>query len=158
MNYKQKNKKNQRIQQITEQTLIVGADIAKKTHYARVAMAMYIPLFTACYSRYQEADGAAPYIITLDEAFAGVDENNIREMFEIVEHLGFNYMMNSQVLWGDYDTISRLAICELVRPKNADFVSVIHYNWDGKKLAVSDFEMDDADSKESTVLRINFNH
>jgi uncharacterized protein (TIGR02680 family) len=116
------------------------------------AMAMYIPLFTACYSRYQEADDAAPYIITLDEAFAGVDENNIREMFEIVEHLGFNYMMNSQVLWGDYDTISSLAICELVRPKNADFVSVIHYNWDGKKLAVSDFETDDADSKESTEV------
>lgn len=35
MKYKQKNKKNQRIQQITEKTLIVGADIAKKTHYAR---------------------------------------------------------------------------------------------------------------------------
>ncbi|MDG5789882.1 TIGR02680 family protein [Evansella sp. AB-P1] len=104
------------------------------------AMAMYIPLFTACYSRYQEADEGAPYIISLDEAFAGVDENNIREMFEIVEHLGFNYIMNSQVLWGDYDTISKLAICELVRPKNADFVSVINYQWDGKKLSVRDLE------------------
>lgn len=95
------------------------------------AMAMYIPLFTACYSRYLEADKAAPYIISLDEAFAGVDENNIREMFEIVEELGFDYIMNSQVLWGDYDTISSLAICELVRPKNASFVSVIRYHWDG---------------------------
>ncbi|MUV39026.1 hypothetical protein JNUCC1_02898 [Lentibacillus sp. JNUCC-1] len=64
------------------------------------AMAMYIPLFTACYSRYREADETAPYIISLDEAFAGVDENNIREMFEIVEQLGFDYIMNSQVLWG----------------------------------------------------------
>ncbi|MDC3418473.1 TIGR02680 family protein [Aquibacillus salsiterrae] len=99
------------------------------------AMAMYIPLFTACYSRYKEAEAHAPYIISLDEAFAGVDENNIREMFEIVEQLGFNYMMNSQVLWGDYDTISSLSICELVRPKNADFVSVIKYYWDGEKLA-----------------------
>ncbi len=96
------------------------------------AMAMYIPLFTACYSRYLEADETAPYIISLDEAFAGVDENNIREMFEIVEELGFDYIMNSQVLWGDYDTISSLAICELVRPKNEGFVSVIRYYWDGK--------------------------
>ncbi|WP_409296779.1 TIGR02680 family protein [Peribacillus sp. SCS-26] len=97
------------------------------------AMAMYIPLFTAAYSRYQEASPNAPYIISLDEAFAGVDENNIRDMFEVVEELGFNYIMNSQALWGDYDTISSLSICELVRPKNADCVSVIRYKWDGEK-------------------------
>ncbi|MGF7186534.1 uncharacterized protein (TIGR02680 family) [Desulfitispora alkaliphila] len=98
------------------------------------AMAMYIPLFAACYSRYQEAADTAPYIISLDEAFAGVDENNIREMFEIVEHLGFDYIMNSQVLWGDYDTISSLAVCELVRPKNASYVTVIPYKWDGNQM------------------------
>jgi len=97
------------------------------------AMAMYIPLFTAAYSRYLEAGDMAPYIISLDEAFAGVDENNIRDMFEVVEQLGFNYIMNSQALWGDYDTISSLAICELVRPKNADYVTVIRYQWDGHK-------------------------
>lgn len=106
------------------------------------AMAMYIPLFTACYSRYQEADDTAPYIISLDEAFAGVDENNIREMFEIVEELGFDYIMNSQVIWGDYDTVSSLAIAELVRPKNESFVSVIRYYWDGhtRHLALGEAE------------------
>ena len=98
------------------------------------AMAMYIPLFTACYSRYQEAADTAPYIISLDEAFAGVDENNIKEMFEIIEQLGFDYMMNSQVLWGDYETVGSLAVCELVRPKNADFVTVIRYKWNGRSL------------------------
>ncbi|WP_106496595.1 TIGR02680 family protein [Lentibacillus sp. Marseille-P4043] len=97
------------------------------------AMAMYIPLFTACYSRYLEADETAPYIISLDEAFAGVDEDNISVMFRIVEELGFDYMMNSQVLWGDYETIPSLSICELVRPKNKDFVTVIRYHWDGNK-------------------------
>lgn len=97
------------------------------------ALAMYIPLFTACYSRYLEAAPDAPYIISLDEAFAGVDENNIRQMFDVVEKLDFNYIMNSQVLWGDYDTVSKLAISELVRPKNADYVSVIRYHWDGQK-------------------------
>jgi len=96
------------------------------------AMAMYIPLFTAAYSRYKEAGNMAPFIISLDEAFAGVDENNIRDMFEVVEQLEFNYIMNSQALWGDYDTISSLSISELVRPKNADFVTVIRYQWDGK--------------------------
>ncbi|UQZ83946.1 hypothetical protein SK3146_03158 [Paenibacillus konkukensis] len=35
MKYKQKQKTNQRIEQITESTLVVGADIAKETHVAR---------------------------------------------------------------------------------------------------------------------------
>lgn len=105
------------------------------------AMAMYIPLFTACYSRYLEADPTAPYIISLDEAFAGVDDENISAMFRIVEELGFDYIMNSQILWGDYDTVSALSICELIRPKNADFVSVIRYAWDGKTRKLIDEEL-----------------
>jgi uncharacterized protein (TIGR02680 family) len=96
------------------------------------AMAMYIPLFSAAYSRYSDARKDAPRIISLDEAFAGVDENNIRDMFDLLEKLGFNYIINSQALWGDYDTVSKLAIAELVRPKNASFVTVIRYRWDGK--------------------------
>ncbi|MEW5323208.1 TIGR02680 family protein [Geobacillus thermoleovorans] len=105
------------------------------------AMAMYIPLFAAAYSRYQEAGDDAPYIISLDEAFAGVDENNIRNLFGLVEQLGFNYIMNSQALWGDYDTVPALSICELVRPRNASFVTVIHYRWNGRvKQLVTDDE------------------
>ncbi|MBS4192249.1 TIGR02680 family protein [Bacillus sp. FJAT-49705] len=112
------------------------------------AMAMYIPLFSAAYSRYQEARKDAPYIISLDEAFAGVDENNIRDMFELVEELGFNYIMNSQAIWGDYDTVSNLSICELVRPKNAPFVTVIRYYWNGK---VRSLKMDEWEEEELKV-------
>lgn len=96
------------------------------------AMAMYIPLFSAAYSRYSDARPEAPRLISLDEAFAGVDENNIRDMFDLMERLGFNYIINSQALWGDYDTVAKLSICELVRPKNASWVTVIRYFWDGK--------------------------
>lgn len=96
------------------------------------AMAMYIPLFSAAYSRYQEARDDAPRLITLDEAFAGVDETNVRDMFGLMEQLEFNYIINSQGLWGDYDTAGRLAISELVRPKNASYVTVIPYLWDGQ--------------------------
>ena len=104
------------------------------------AMSMYIPLFSAAYSRYGEARPDAPKVISLDEAFAGVDENNIREMFALVEQLSFNYIMNSQALWGDYDTVRSLAVCELVRPKNAPFVSVVRYHWDGRVRTLRDEE------------------
>lgn len=97
------------------------------------AISMYLPLYTAVYARYQDAGRNAPYIIALDEAFAGVDELNIAEQFKAIEQLGFNYMMNSQALFGDYETVPALNIYELIRPEDADYVSVIAYHWNGRE-------------------------
>ncbi|SHK52891.1 TIGR02680 family protein [Paramaledivibacter caminithermalis] len=96
------------------------------------AMAMYVPLFSAVYAKYEGARKDCPRIISLDEAFAGVDENNIRDMFRLLNELELNFIINSQILWGDYDTVPSLAICELVRPNNANFVTVLRYKWNGK--------------------------
>lgn len=96
------------------------------------AMAMYVPLFSSVYARYEGARKDSPRLISLDEAFAGVDENNIRDMFRLIEELQLSFIINSQILWGDYDTLPALSICELVRPNNADFVTVIRYKWNGK--------------------------
>lgn len=97
------------------------------------AMAMYIPLFAAVYARYESARKDCPRIISLDEAFAGVDDNNIRDMFRILTKLDLEYIINSQVLWGEYDTIPSLAINELVSDPSNQIVSVIRYKWDGNK-------------------------
>ena len=96
------------------------------------AMAMYVPLFSAVAAKYAGARSDAPKLISLDEAFAGVDETNIRDMFRLMVEFEFNFMINSQILWGDYDTVPGLAIYQLIRPENAKFVSVIHYIWNGK--------------------------
>lgn len=96
------------------------------------AIAMYLPLFAAVYSRYQDASENAPYIITLDEAFAGIDEKNIAGLFEACEQLGFNYVMNSQSLRGEFSTVRSLNTYELIRPKNSAVVSILRYHWDGK--------------------------
>ncbi len=96
------------------------------------AMAMYVPLFSAVFARYEGARMDCPRLISLDEAFAGVDEKNIRDMFRLLKDLKLDYMINSQILWGDYDTVPSLAISELIRPDNADFVTVIRYHWNGK--------------------------
>ncbi|NLG85636.1 MAG: TIGR02680 family protein [Firmicutes bacterium] len=97
------------------------------------AMAMYIPLLAAVCSRYSDADSAAPRIVSLDEAFAGVDEENLRDMFELLTQMDLDYIMTSQNLWGCYDTVPALAIYELYRPKDAACVSQIHYIWNGKQ-------------------------
>jgi uncharacterized protein (TIGR02680 family) len=96
------------------------------------AMAMYVPLFSAVYARYEGARKDCPRIISLDEAFAGVDEKNIRDMFRLLKELKLDFVINSQILWGDYDTVPSLSICELIRPDNAKFVTVIRYHWNGK--------------------------
>ena len=83
------------------------------------AKTMYIPLFAAVYAKLMSAKKAAPRLIALDETFAGVDDTNIREMFGILASLNLDYILTSQALWGDYDTIKGLAIAELIRPDNA---------------------------------------
>lgn len=97
------------------------------------AMSMYIPLLAATYSRYSDASEDAPKIISLDEAFAGVDDTNIRDMFLLLTDMGFDYMMTSQVLWGCYDSVPRLAIYEIYRPKDSNIITLFHYRWNGKK-------------------------
>lgn len=97
------------------------------------AMAMYIPLFASVCARYQSAKKDCARIISLDEAFAGVDDNNIRDMFRILTELELEYIINSQVLWGEYDTVPALSICELISDVNLKVVSVMRYYWDGNK-------------------------
>lgn len=97
------------------------------------AMAMYVPLFSAVVAKYAGARKDAPKLISLDEAFAGVDEMNIRDMFRLMVEFDFNFMVNSQILWGDYDTVPGLAIYQLIRPENAKYVTVIRYIWNGNR-------------------------
>lgn len=96
------------------------------------AMAMYVPLFAAVNAQYQKAGNKDhPRMIALDEAFAGVDDKNISSMFELVHKLDFDYIMNSQALWGCFETVKGLRIAELLRPQNSQTVSVIRYTWNG---------------------------
>ncbi len=103
------------------------------------AIAMYVPLFSAVAAKFSSARADAPLLIALDEAFAGVDSNNIDNMFALVTKFGFDYIMNSQALWGDYPSCQVLAIYELIRPNNAPYVTKIAYEWNGhvRKLVTS---------------------
>ncbi len=96
------------------------------------AMAMYVPLFAAVNAQYKKAENEDhPRMIALDEAFAGVDDKNISSMFALVHKLDFDYIMNSQALWGCFDTVKGLRIAELLRPLNSQTVSVLRYTWNG---------------------------
>lgn len=103
------------------------------------AMSMYVPLFSAVVAKYQGAKEDAPRLVSLDEAFAGVDEQNIRDMFRLMVELDFEFIINSQILWGDCDTVPSLAIYQLLRKENAKYVTVLPYVWNGnKRILVTD--------------------
>ncbi len=76
------------------------------------AMAMYVPLFSAVVAKYEGGRADAPRLISLDEAFAGVDNRNIRDMFRLMAEFQFDFLINSQVLWGDCDTLDALEVCD----------------------------------------------
>lgn len=95
------------------------------------AMAMYVPLFASVSAQYRKANENCPKLLALDEAFAGVDDRNIGAMFELVGILDFDYIMNSQALWGCYSCVQNLNIVELHRPGNASFVTLLRYFWNG---------------------------
>ena len=95
------------------------------------AMAMYVPLFAAVSAQYQKGGSQCPMLLALDEAFAGVDERNISAMFDLVGTLEFDYIMNSQALWGCYANVKSLDIAELHRPANASVVTILRYYWNG---------------------------
>jgi uncharacterized protein (TIGR02680 family) len=97
------------------------------------AMAIYIPLFSATYSKYSNAGEDAPYIIALDEAYAGVDDNNISEMFGIMQQYQFNYILTSQSLWADFETVPGINIFVLNFDKTRRVVSSEPWRWDGQK-------------------------
>lgn len=97
------------------------------------AMSMYVPLFSAVVAKYQGARPDAPRIVSLDEAFAGVDNRNIRDMFRLMSEFQFNFIINSQVLWGDCDTLDGLAIYQLYRLNNQKFVTVMSFVWNGSE-------------------------
>lgn len=95
------------------------------------AKSMYVPLFASIYAKVLNAEKTSLRLIALDEAFAGVDNENIKEMFDILAQLNLDYILTSQSLWGDYSTVKDLSICELIKDEVHKAVGVRHYRWNG---------------------------
>ena len=58
-------------------------------------------------------------LISLDEAFAGVDNRNIRDMFRLMAEFQFDFRVNSQVLWETAIHWTLLRFIASIRPENA---------------------------------------
>lgn len=59
-------------------------------------------------------------------------------MFELMGILDFDYIINSQALWGCYACVTDLDIAEMHHPPNAPVVTILRYHWNGKQRALED--------------------
>ncbi|MCR8982545.1 TIGR02680 family protein [Brevibacillus laterosporus] len=133
--------------------LLTRRSVAKLSGGQQV-LSVVAPILAALHAKYLEANDETVRIFTLDEAFARVDDENKEAMFEYVRNLDFDYIINSQELWGTYETVPNLDIFDLSRPKNRPAVSVIAYHWNGISSVKTRIKPEEKMASISSTLKI----
>jgi uncharacterized protein (TIGR02680 family) len=96
-------------------------------------LAASVPLFAAASSHYASAGNRhAPRLVTLDEAFAGVDDNARAKYLGLLAAFDLDVVMTSEREWGCYPEVPGLAISQLSRTDDVAAVLVTNWEWDGR--------------------------
>jgi uncharacterized protein (TIGR02680 family) len=97
-------------------------------------LAASVPLFAAASSHYASAGNPhAPRLVTLDEAFAGVDDNARAKYLGLLAAFDLDVVMTSEREWGCYPEVPGLAISQLSRVDGVNAVLVTNWTWDGRR-------------------------
>lgn len=95
-------------------------------------LAASVPLFAAASSHYASAGNPhAPRLVTLDEAFAGVDDNARAKYLGLLAAFDLDVVMTSEREWGCYPEVPGLRISQLSRVDGVPAVLVTNWDWDG---------------------------
>jgi uncharacterized protein YPO0396 len=95
-------------------------------------LAVSVPLFAAASSHYRTARlPHAARLITLDEAFAGVDDDARAKSLGLLHAFDLDVVMTSEREWGCYAEVPGLAIAQLSRVDGLAAVLVTRWEWDG---------------------------
>ncbi len=96
-------------------------------------LAASVPLFAAASAHYASAGNPhAPRLVTLDEAFAGVDDNARAKYLGLLAAFDLDVVMTSEREWGCYPEVPGLAIAQLSRTDGIAAVLVSNWRWDGR--------------------------
>ncbi|MDR1187863.1 MAG: TIGR02680 family protein [Bifidobacteriaceae bacterium] len=103
------------------------------------ALTLTLPLFAAAASYYSTAGNpAAPRLILLDEAFAGIDNDARANAMGLFAEFDLDAVMTSEREWGCYPSVPGLAIVHLGRKEGVNAVHVSRWEWDGTGRSASD--------------------
>jgi uncharacterized protein (TIGR02680 family) len=102
-------------------------------------LAASVPLFAAASSHYASAANPhAPRLVTLDEAFAGVDDHARAKYLGLLAAFDLDVVMTSEREWGCYPQVPGLAISQLSRTDDVPAVLVTNWEWDGSRRTRAD--------------------
>lgn len=97
-------------------------------------LAASVPLFAAASSHYASAGGPhAPRLVTLDEAFAGVDDDSRAKCLGLLRAFDLDVVMTSEREWACYPQVPGIAIAQLSRVDDIAAVLVTRWEWDGSE-------------------------
>lgn len=97
----------------------------------------YLPLFAAAAAHFSSLAGAAPHaprLVLLDDAFPKIDVRTHPLLFGLLVQLDLDFVVTSERLWGDHDTVPSLAIYEALRDPAQRGIAQYEYRWDGRQL------------------------
>ena len=97
----------------------------------------YLPLFAAAAAHFTSVAGAAPYaprLILLDDAFPKIDVRTHPLLFGLLVDLDLDFVLTSERLWGDHETVPSLAVYEALRAPGERGIAQYRYTWDGTTL------------------------
>ncbi|MFC5724455.1 TIGR02680 family protein [Streptomyces gamaensis] len=95
-------------------------------------LAVSVPLFAAASSHYASAGNPhAPRLVTLDEAFAGVDDDSRAKCLGLLHAFDLDVVMTSEREWACYPQVPGIAIAQLSRTDDVAAVLVTRWEWDG---------------------------
>jgi hypothetical protein len=95
-------------------------------------LAVSVPLFAAASSHYATAASPyAPRLVTLDEAFAGVDDDSRAKCLGLLHAFDLDVVMTSEREWTCYPQVPGIAIAQLSRMDELAAVLVTRWEWDG---------------------------
>ncbi|TVR89007.1 MAG: TIGR02680 family protein [Trueperaceae bacterium] len=96
-------------------------------------LAVSVPLFAAASSHYRTARlPHAARLITLDEAFAGVDDDSRAKSLGLLHAFDLDVVMTSEREWGCYPEVPGLSIAHLSRVEGIPAVLVSLWAWNGR--------------------------
>ncbi|WAL70687.1 TIGR02680 family protein [Kitasatospora sp. YST-16] len=97
-------------------------------------LSVSLPLFAAASSHYASAGNPhAPRLVTLDEAFAGVDDDSRAKSLGLLAAFDLDVVMTSEREWGCYPQVPGLAVAQLSRVDEIAAVLVTRWEWDGRR-------------------------
>ncbi|GAA0311725.1 hypothetical protein GCM10010302_58150 [Streptomyces polychromogenes] len=97
-------------------------------------LAVSVPLFAAASSHYASAGSPhAPRLVTLDEAFAGVDDDSRAKCLGLLHAFDLDVVMTSEREWACYPQVPGIAIAQLSRIDDVAAVLVTRWEWDGMR-------------------------